>query len=134
MAKLHLSRMDVAALLRLRKNIDAELTKRVAELKERLEALNEISKRGVRTTGRVRSRLKGWKVSPKYRSASGETWAGRGARPRWLVRALKSGRRIEDFEVNLSARGRSRRRMGGGTHIVRHEDYQPPKETKNDGK
>ena len=39
-------------------------------------------------------------VSPKYRNPDqpSETWAGRGKRPRWLVKQLKSGRRVEDFE------------------------------------
>ena len=41
-----------------------------------------------------KSSLKGKKVPPKYRSPSGETWAGRGARPRWMVDALK--KREED--------------------------------------
>ena len=38
-----------------------------------------------------RGALKGKKVPPKYRGPSGETWAGRGARPRWLVAALRGG-------------------------------------------
>src|SRR5512133_2144508 len=40
--------------------------------------------------------LKGKKVPPKYRSPSGETWAGRGARPKWMVEALKKGKKMED--------------------------------------
>jgi DNA-binding protein H-NS len=43
--------------------------------------------------------LKGRKVPPKYRSPSGETWAGRGARPRWLVAALKRGKKADDFLI-----------------------------------
>src|SRR6476620_1335223 len=30
-----------------------------------------------------------------------ETWAGRGKQPRWLVAKLKSGRRIEDFRIQV---------------------------------
>jgi len=52
--------------------------------------------------------LKGKKVPPKYRSPSGETWAGRGARPRWLVEALKRGKKVEDFLI-----GKRRRRRAG---------------------
>ena len=44
--------------------------------------------------------LKGRKVPPKYRSPSGETWAGRGARPRWLVAAIKRGKKVEDFLID----------------------------------
>jgi hypothetical protein len=47
---------------------------------------------GTRVVGGVGSALKGRKVPPKYRSPSGETWAGRGARPRWLVAAIKGGK------------------------------------------
>jgi DNA-binding protein H-NS len=43
--------------------------------------------------------LKGRKVPPKYRSRSGETWAGRGARPKWMVAALKKGKKMEDFLI-----------------------------------
>jgi DNA-binding protein H-NS len=39
------------------------------------------------------------KVPPKYRSPSGETWAGRGARPKWLVAALKKGKKMESFLI-----------------------------------
>ena len=33
------------------------------------------------------------------RSPSGETWAGRGARPRWMVAALKKGKKMERFLI-----------------------------------
>ena len=46
-----------------------------------------------------KSSLKGKKVPPKYRSPSGETWAGRGARPKWLVAALKKGKKMESFLI-----------------------------------
>jgi len=58
-----------------------------------------------------RSALKGRKVPPKYRSPSGETWAGRGARPRWLVEALKKGKKLENFLIDKSGhKGRRKRR------------------------
>jgi DNA-binding protein H-NS len=43
------------------------------------------------------SKLKEKKVAPKYRSFSGETWAGRGAPPRRLVAAIKGGKKLESF-------------------------------------
>jgi len=43
--------------------------------------------------------LKGRKVPPKYKSPSGETWAGRGAKPKWLVAAIKKGKKAEDFLI-----------------------------------
>lgn len=39
-------------------------------------------------------------VAPKYRdSASGATWTGRGKQPKWIVEALKSGKKLEDFKI-----------------------------------
>src|SRR6478735_3414127 len=42
-------------------------------------------------------------VLPKYFNPDqpSETWAGRGKRPRWLVAQLKSGRRVEDFRIQV---------------------------------
>jgi DNA-binding protein H-NS len=41
------------------------------------------------------------RVLPKYRNPSSpsETWSGRGKTPRWLVLALKTGRKIDDFKI-----------------------------------
>jgi DNA-binding protein H-NS len=41
------------------------------------------------------------RVFPKYRNPAKplETWSGRGKKPRWLVAALKSGGKIEDFKI-----------------------------------
>jgi len=39
------------------------------------------------------------KIPIKYRDGSGNAWTGRGSQPRWLVAALKDGKRIEDFLV-----------------------------------
>ena len=41
----------------------------------------------------------GRKIAVKYRDSSGNTWTGRGSQPRWLVAALKEGKKIEDFAV-----------------------------------
>jgi DNA-binding protein H-NS len=49
------------------------------------------------------SSLKGRKVPPKYRGPSGEIWAGRGAKPRWLVAAMKGGKELDDFLIDKSA-------------------------------
>ena len=38
-------------------------------------------------------------IAPKYRDEAGNTWAGRGARPRWLRDALAAGRKIEEFAI-----------------------------------
>jgi DNA-binding protein H-NS len=42
----------------------------------------------------------GSKVAPKYRnSATGDTWSGRGLRPKWLTAALATGKNLDDFRV-----------------------------------
>jgi DNA-binding protein H-NS len=56
--------------------------------------------------GQRGSALRGRRVPPKYRGPSGETWAGRGAKPRWLVAAIKGGKKLEDFLIDKSARKR----------------------------
>ena len=43
--------------------------------------------------------MKGKKVPVKYRDENGNTWSARGSQPRWLVTALASGRKIEEFLV-----------------------------------
>jgi DNA-binding protein H-NS len=94
-----LGSMSVDALLKLREDIDKALDRKASELRSQLSMLG-------RPAAQRGSRLKGRRVPPKYRSPSGETWAGRGARPGWLVAALKRGKKVEDF---LIKRGRAKR-------------------------
>jgi DNA-binding protein H-NS len=49
--------------------------------------------------GKSGKSMKGRKVPPKYRSPSGETWAGRGVKPKWMVEALKKGKKMESFLI-----------------------------------
>jgi DNA-binding protein H-NS len=79
MARANLSWMSVEALMDLRKRVDEMLLKRRAEIEKRLESMEAIAVVGGR--GQRASPLRGRKVPPKYRGPSGETWAGRGARP-----------------------------------------------------
>lgn len=48
------------------------------------------------------SRRKYPKVLPKYCNplSPSETWAGRGKRPRWLVAALETGHKLDEFKIN----------------------------------
>src|SRR5215472_13501835 len=109
MARVNLSGMTVEALMNLRKRVDEMLHRRRAELEKQLESMAVVGGRRVVRGGG--SALKGTKVPPKYRSPSGETWAGRGARPRWLVAAIKGGKKLDDFLIDKSARkGRGKRR------------------------
>ena len=83
MAKVSLSGMSVEALMDLRKRVDEMLHRRRAELEKQLERMDVVG--GARVVRGGGSTLKGRKVPPKYRSPSGETWAGRGARPVGLL-------------------------------------------------
>jgi DNA-binding protein H-NS len=89
-----LKRMDVEALLKLRGEVDERLLELQGELERQLAALTPAKGRSIRIGS-----LKGRKVPPKYRSRDGETWAGRGQRPKWMVEALKKGRKIESFLI-----------------------------------
>ena len=97
MPKVNLSRMTVEALMDLRKQVDGTLLKRRAELEQQLGRITVVGGRRVVRGGG--SALRGRKVPPKYRSRSGETWAGRGQRPKWMVEALKKGKKAEDFLI-----------------------------------
>jgi DNA-binding protein H-NS len=108
MPNVNLSRMTVEALLDLRERVDGLLSERRAELQQQLAAFAVVGVARVVRGGA--SVLKGRKVPPKYRSPLGETWAGRGAKPRWLVAAIKGGRKLDDFLVDKSARRARRKR------------------------
>lgn len=97
----NLAAMSVDALLRLRDEIGNMLSRKGDELRHQLSRLTGSfgpkAKNGRR--GKVHA-LKGAKVPPKYRDPkSGLTWAGRGAKPRWMQAYIKEGRSPEDFAV-----------------------------------
>jgi DNA-binding protein H-NS len=106
MAKINLSGMTVEALMDLRERVDEMLVERRAELQKQLDRIAVVG--GARVVRGGGSALKGRKVPPKYRSPSGETWAGRGARPRWLVAAIKGGKKLDDFLIDKSRRKKRR--------------------------
>jgi DNA-binding protein H-NS len=107
----NLTNMDVTQLLELRKQIDATLMQKRGDLEKQLRELGTLTDGA--TTGRGRrgaSALKGRKVAAKYRGPSGELWAGRGAKPRWLVAAMKDGgKKLEDFLIEKSTEGGRRK-------------------------
>ena len=112
MPKPNLSRMDVQALMDLRGQVDQRLREHRVELQKQLARMDRAiavvgDRRVVRGGGSV---LKGRKIKPKYRGRKGETWAGRGARPRWLVDAIKEGKKLDDFLIDKSARKVRRKR------------------------
>jgi DNA-binding protein H-NS len=112
MAKPNLSKMDVESLMDLRKRVDELLLRHRTELEKQRDRMEGASSSSARFPIRKRkSKLKGRKVPPKYRSPSGDTWAGRGARPRWLVAAMKKGsKKLDAFLIDKSGRKRRKKR------------------------
>ena len=108
----NLKNMDVDALLKLRGEVDRRLIERGRDLQRQLGLLGKVPRqagRPVARSGRVSS-LRGVKVPPKYRGPEGETWAGRGATPRWLKALIKEGHSIEDFAI--AAKGGKAAKVG----------------------
>jgi DNA-binding protein H-NS len=111
MPKVNLSTMDIEPLTDLRMRIDQRLLECRADLEKQLARLDRsIGDKaiGLRRVGV--SSLRGRKVPPKYRGPSGEIWAGRGAKPRWLVAAIKEGKKLDDFLIDKSSRRGSRKK------------------------
>jgi DNA-binding protein H-NS len=103
----NLKSMSIDKLSKLKEQVDAALATKVADERRTLQA--ELSK--LSRFGGSASRLKigGGRrgtVAPKYRNPDNpaETWAGRGLTPRWLVAALKSGKKLEDFSIGAGSK------------------------------
>jgi DNA-binding protein H-NS len=107
-AKLNLKSMSAFELIDLRSKVEAALSAKVgkerAALETRLDTLSRFG--GKRGAGRPRHALAGKKIAPKYRGPEGETWSGRGLKPRWLAEALKQGKKVEDFLISTTGRGK----------------------------
>jgi DNA-binding protein H-NS len=106
-----LSLLPVDALFKLRDDVAAALSQKAEALKKELRSLGEDYAEVGRIAiyGRKRgSSLKGRKAPIKYRDKSGNTWAGRGAQPRWLTAAIKAGAKRDDFLVDKAARRSAR--------------------------
>jgi DNA-binding protein H-NS len=109
-ASMALTSMSVAKLQDLRSKVDAAISEKVSarrrELETQLSDLARHDPRETRTSARARGALR--PVAPKYRNPKdpSQTWAGRGLQPLWLRDALKSGKRIESFLIDKSAKPR----------------------------
>lgn len=116
----NLKAMSVAELTDLRKRVDQAIAQKVAsetaELQSRIAHLQRLKLNGAAPKpSRRKSRLKGRTLAPKYRNPKNrsETWAGRGAQPRWLVAAIKAGKKAENFLIDksgLQVRARKKKR------------------------
>jgi len=93
MPLVNLKNISLVEALKLRVELDTRLQEMRAELDQ---YWGKVFPNG---GGRGSSHLKGSKVPPKYRGPNGETWAGRGAKPRWLVAAMKKGKKLDSFLI-----------------------------------
>ena len=106
---MNLKSMSIDALVGLRGKIDAVLGSKVQDERRTLESelakLTRFEAGGSRAKSAFGLGARG-KVAPKFRNSEnpGETWAGRGLKPRWLTAAIKSGKKLEDFRITGSAK------------------------------
>jgi DNA-binding protein H-NS len=93
----------VDELWELYEEVSAQLTSMLIEKRDLLEKrLRQLDGRFEAEMHRGKSRRRQYpKVSPKFRNPEqpSQTWTGRGKQPRWLAAQLRSGRRIEDFQI-----------------------------------
>src|SRR5262245_24740854 len=96
-----LKSMSVDVLWNLHKLVVAELSRKIAAERARLQ--DRLRRLGASVGDkRLRRRRRAYpKVPPKYRNPKNqsETWAGRGKQPLWLTAQLRSGKQLSDFLI-----------------------------------
>jgi DNA-binding protein H-NS len=115
MKKIDLEAMSFDDLWSLHERISRVLSVRITSEKRELERRLAVLSRGkdivdasdgeaaVSYNADGKPRRKYPRVRPKYRNPqTSETWSGRGKQPRWLVAAMRTGRKIKDFEIGGS--------------------------------
>src|SRR6202166_5296355 len=119
--KIELQAMSVDDLWSLHEKISGILSARITSEKRELEKRLAVLNRGrdvieggdapqsYNANGKARRKYP--RVFPKYRNpqAPSETWSGRGKQPRWLVAAIKTGRKMEDFKIGEAGGAKGRR-------------------------
>ena len=75
--------------------------------------------------------MKGVKVAPKYRGPGGETWAGRGATPRWLSALIKEGHSLEEFRIGA---GRKAKLAAAKKSTMKKKGRKPAAKTRGRGR
>ena len=111
------------ALCKLRDEIADLLNSRAEALRRELDQLTSGPAAAGDASGGEKAASR--RVVPKYRGPHGETWTGRGLKPRWLNEAINNGKQSSDFlidkELNtapVEQAPRVRRVGGNGVHLV----------------
>ncbi len=111
----NLKNMSAAALIDLRGDIDRVLAAKVSaerkELQAKLDKLEQFGRSG--RGGRRSHPLKGGKVAPRYRGPEGETWSGRGLRPKWLTALMAQGHKVEEYAIDSASAGKGAKKRAG---------------------
>jgi DNA-binding protein H-NS len=99
--KSSLTTLSNEALCKLRDEIAALLNSRAEDLRRELNQLTGGAvAHNAGTNGAAHApKAQRKKIAPKYRGPDGDTWTGRGMKPRWLASAMKEGKRLEDFLI-----------------------------------
>jgi len=88
--KSNFASMSVDALLKMRDDIGAVLSRRASELKKELSQLTDWGSKETKVP-KGRKVRKGKKVAPQFRSKKDPkvVWSGRGGTPRWMKQEMK---------------------------------------------
>ena len=100
--KSSLTTLSNEALCKLRDEIAVLLNSRAEDLRRDLDRLigGTVTHGGEANGGGDASKARRKKIAPKYLGpADGDTWTGRGMKPRWLTSAMKEGKKLEDFLI-----------------------------------
>ena len=112
--KINLHSMSVDEMWQLHEEISRLLSIRLTSEKRQLEKRLEQLRRDKQVAAPKPSggmgelarapRRKYPRVFPKYQNPQepSETWSGRGKTPRWLVAALKTGHKLEEFAIPVA--------------------------------
>ncbi|WFU79175.1 H-NS histone family protein [Bradyrhizobium sp. CIAT3101] len=108
--------MSIDELWALHLEIDVALTRKISAKKLQLDQRLRQLKQGASEEKNGREPRPYPRVLPKYRNPDkpSETWAGRGKQPRWVTAQLKSGKKLEDFQLRPSPH-----RKGAGRDVGR---------------
>ena len=112
--------MSIDELWALRLKINVALTRSISAKKNQLDQRLRILEPAGYGTKAGRERRPYPRVFPKYQNPDkpSETWAGRGKPPRWLTAQLRSGKKLEDFHIQLRLIGKRRREVAGS--LIQH--------------
>jgi DNA-binding protein H-NS len=113
-----LKSMSFDELLALKDDVETLIAARALavkkQLQDKLSQIDRLTRRAPES--RRQHSLKGRKLAPKYRNPQTphETWAGRGAMPRWLKALVAKGHKPAEFAIQKAAPNQTKRAVKRG--------------------